>query len=228
METSEKRIELHKKLRNLSPIRKNDKNEEIATKLTEKSQNPQVKNKLSKRDKPSQERITSIVSKNINEYRHIINTQKPDDTELKWVLQLRAYKEKGRYRKLGEFKKDMHINVYERDIEEYLDRVKRAKRAELKTAQPNMNEYKHLCQTRLDGTANTSQFRFESTLRNFYTKDSKDKWREVSELQKPRLFSSYYSSKNILSPVNNKIRGPDCVLKAHETVYDVMLLLKFR
>ena len=221
METSEKRIELHKKLRNLSPIHKNVKKEDIVSKLTKKSATEKERNKISMKNKHLQERITSIVSKNINEYRHIINTQKPDDTELKWVLQLRGYKEKGRYRKLAEFKKDMHINVYERNITEYLDRVKRAKRAELKTAQPNMNEYKHLYQTRLDGTANACQFRFESTLRNFYTNDSKDKWREVSELQKPRLFSSYYSSKNILSPENIILRGPECVLKAYETVYDV-------
>jgi hypothetical protein len=235
MEAKEKRIELHKKLRNLSPIRRNEESGKLKfqseTNLKKVNKKPEsidrVKNHKNNnylKKNGSNENANLKMSKNINEYRHILTSRQPDDAELRWVLELRTYSGISKFPKLEELKKQSLTTAYYRDIEEYMKKVKQAKRAELKTAQPNLNDFKHLYQTRMDGTTNICQFNFESSLRNFFPNDSnkKEKWRDIPNLEKPRLFSSYYPrNKNSFSPVNINSKGPDSVLKAYETVYDV-------
>ena len=142
------------------------------------------------------------------------------------MLKLRSYTGIENFPKLEELKTQSLTKAYYRDIDEYKEKVKKANRSELKTAQPNLNEYRHLYQSRMDGTTNIYQFNYESSLRNFFPKDlnKKEKWRNLSNAEKPRLFSSYYSkNKNSLSPINKNYKGPDTVLRAYETLYDVKL-----
>ena len=153
---------------------------------------------------------------------------------MKWVVKLRTYPNKDKYHKFEELKKQSLTKIYYRDIDDHLKKVKRSQRAELKTAQPNLNDFRHLCNTRMDGTTNFCQFYFESSLRNFFkdgmnSSDKKiEKWKDISDLQKPRLFSSYYpNNKNWCTPVSLNLGRPDRVLKAYETVYDVRYFCLF-
>jgi hypothetical protein len=243
MEAKEKRIELHKKLRNLSPIRRAEENERLKF-LSGSKENKEIrkhesidrmkknkKNFNSKKNGSNNNENGKInLSKNINEYRHILTSRQPDDAELKWVLKLRSYIGIPNFPKLEELKKQSLTKAYYRDIDAYKEKVKKGKRAELKTAQPNLNELRHLYKTRMDGTTNIYQFNYESSLRNFFPKDlnEKEKWRNISDTEKPRLFSSYYSNnRNSLSPINKNYKGPDTVLRAYETLNDVKLFLYF-
>jgi hypothetical protein len=156
-----------------------------------------------------------------------LTSRQPDDSELKWVAKLRTFPNKQKYQKYQELKKQSLTKIYYRDIDDYLNKIKQTKRAELKTAQPNLNEYGHLYKTRMDGTTNATQFNFESSLRNFFKNDfltekKVEKWKDISHLQKPRLFSSYYTNnKDIYTTVGLNLDRPGSILKAYETVYDV-------
>jgi len=243
METKEKRIELHKKLRYLSPIRRAEENERLkflsGSKEKEEIRKPQSIDRMhNKKNDNNFKKIASHpnengrinLSKNINEYRHILTSRQPDDAELKWVLKLRSYKGIPKFPVLEELKTQSLTKAYYRDIDKYREKIRKAKRSELKTAQPNLNEYRHLYQTRMDGTTNIHQFNFESSLRNFFPKDlnKKEKWRNISNMEKPRLFSSYYSNnRNSVSPINKIYKGPDTVLRAYETLYDVKLFFYY-
>lgn len=241
MEAKEKRIELHKKLRNLSPILHAEekhkpnfisKEKYLKTEERVKTQSQQAHKDFNKKN-VSHDRSNLKISNNINEYRHILTSRQPDDAELKWVLKLRSHQTKEKYHKYQELKKENLTRIYYKDIDEYLKKVKQAQRAELKTALSNLNDIRHLYAIRQDGSTNACQINFESSLRNFYKKDKKElntkeskfeKWKDISNLHKPRLFSSYYpSSKNMGPQPRLNLGGPDCVLRAYETLWDVSL-----
>ena len=128
MEAKVKRIELHKKLRNLSPIRRTEDNQE--TKLNSKEKYKKAGLKIrndnykeeDKRDNNykrniSHDHLDLKISKNINEYRHILTSRQPDDSELKWVAKLRTFPNKQKYQKYQELKKQSLTKIYYRDIE---------------------------------------------------------------------------------------------------------------
>jgi len=196
-----------------------EKVEKFDTNSKENTQSPQII--TSKKDKDSSFKF----SKNINEYRHLLNG-KVGDPEMGWILELRTCS-KSKFKNYKNIP-DVHPRFYIDEIDKF---KKKNLKNELKSSKSDLKNLEHLFTKRLGGTANSSQIGFESTLRNFRTvihedeKSTKDKWRTTSTLSKPRLFSSYVTN---LSNYNTKDKffsntNFNSTVRTYEPVYDVNL-----
>ncbi len=117
-----------------------------------KTPSPQDKNK--KVDK----KIRDSFPKNINEYRHIIDTFKVNDKELEWVLELRAHKASSY---VGEKNLSAHAPNFSSEID--YNYVK--KNNWDSTYRGLSTDLEHLMRKRIGEQANHSQLDFEITLR---------------------------------------------------------------
>lgn len=166
--------------------------------------------------------------KNINEYRHIIDTLHISGDEVGWVLDLRTNRNKIKYEPFKGHHTQPHF--YEKDFNKYKEKVEKEQieKRKISSARGNLVEVNHLFKERLGGTANSSQFSFESTLRSFNLFPSirgpSAPWRNLPNTEKPRIFSSYLppmrpdSSRNIQ-------KMEDLTIRPYISVYDVFYYL---
>lgn len=174
-----------------------------------------------------------VFPKNINEYRHIIDTFHVLDSELLWALELRTYKDKVDYKGL----KNTHIKqptFYDTDLDKYKNKTQtemNAKKKDIFTRKGNSTNYNHLLNHRIGASPNNGQACFETTLRNFKAdpgfKESETKWRPVSNRLKSTLFSEYlppmrYDSKQNLKKIK------DLTTRPYNSVYQVVLAFNNR
>jgi hypothetical protein len=259
---------LHKKIRNLSPIRRSEevtlslkgkkdfkagelserdkhsknekksklKNDTIVKKKkniqegnTKSDSNSKEKNENKKDDLNLTDDPRIRYPKNINEYRHIMSNFQLDSAGLSWILDLRTNKEKIKYDRSGIFN-SQGPTFYNDDLDIYRQKVDEEKRQKLTTAGGsnsfNSNDIKHLAKDRLGATANSSQFSFETTLRNFRQRPGNktmmnETWKSVGYSPKrlnssiPFLPPTSKLNQNTLAQVENYTVRP------YTPVYDV-------
>ena len=247
---------LHRGVKNLSPINKGDEKRKILFKkekelehqeqkqgklLKESSSKTNVKETVVKGENKegSKEKHNSDhknlkseefkYGKNINEYRHIMCDTHSCDSQMAWVLELRGYNKK-KYRGLKELH-DQNPRFYSDEIAKFKKRMGEDRDVDTKnlTSRENLNTFTHLFKKRLGGTANNSQYAFETTLRNFHPgkEEVNPEWKGASFIHKPRLFSSYFPSANKWETTNKffTMNNFSNTLKAYNTVYDVFFNL---
>jgi hypothetical protein len=170
--------------------------------------------------------------KNINEYRHIIDTFHVVDGELGWILDLRTYGERLKYTGL-KGKNSTQPKFFDADFTKYREKVEKEcsdKRKDLRTPTGNCISFRHLVKERLGATANSSQFAFETTLRNFRPVSKvvkhKTEWQQVPYYQKPRIFSSYLPPMRPDSLANMK-KMKDSVIRPYDTFHEVFIFVKY-
>lgn len=166
--------------------------------------------------------------KNINEYRHIMSNFQTVDAELSWILDLRTA-QKMEYKGLKDVS-DVNPRFYADRIAKFkkeMTQEREKKKKDPHSPKGNSNIYKHLIKKRLGGTANATQFGFETTLRQpFETHGNNSNWKGTSFCHKPRLFSSYLPQmKKDKFETMMETKYSDFnfnnTLKAWDTVYDV-------
>lgn len=170
--------------------------------------------------------------KNLNEYRHIINTFHVLDSELEWAFDLRTYKEKINYKGL----KYMNINppyFYESDLAAY--KTKNDKHMNFKLSnylepKGDLTSLNHLSNKRIGGTADNVQFCFETTLRSFKpfqtVKGPIEKWRPISNRSKYSTFAEYLPPMRPDSVLNLK-KMEDITTRPYTTNYKVIFKINF-
>lgn len=160
MEKTKKQNETLKPLKKVKEPRETQKDRptdivsktDLAQFKLNKTPSPQDKNK--KTDK----KLKDSFPKNINEYRHIIDTFKVNDKELEWVLELRAHKSSNY---IGEKNLTAHGPNFSSDID--YNYVK--KNNWDSTYRGLSTDLEHLMRKRIGEQANKSQLDFEITLR---------------------------------------------------------------
>ena len=164
--------------------------------------------------------------KNIQEYRHIIDTFQSRDSDVEWIFELRGYNKKNNFMNL----KNVSVNqpsFYQDDFEKYRKKIEKDNKD--KTENPlrmkgNAGELEHLLLKRLNMPANPSQVGFDSTLRQFNqfkTVSGPDvPWKNLNISSKKDLLDTYLppltknSIKN-LSTINKYVSRP------YENIRDV-------
>lgn len=234
---------LHKKIKNLSPIKKSEENfNKNQKEIFNVSQKEEEKDKTLNLNKSNISAIPDASSvkviptqkdplqikypKNINEYRHIMADSQTVNAELTWILDLRTYSQRIKYHGL----RNATINkprFYDEDHDKYTAKVekeRKLKEKEFSNAR-NTNQFEHLIEKRLGSTANFSQFGFETTLRNF--KSNKD-----LKATESNWHNLPYKTTNKFFPLVNDAMGSTSTsknsafrLSAYEPVYDVTIII---
>jgi hypothetical protein len=143
--------------------------------------------------------------KNVNEYRHIIDNKESRDSDVKWILELRAYKAKKSYLSLKD-SEGLKPELYTTGLEEYRNKVlrdlKERKENEM-LLKGNSRDFEHLMNRRIGEQSNPYQLGFDSTLRKSYNDKNGFEnvpWRTLAISPKKSLLSLYLPpmSKNSL------------------------------
>lgn len=175
--------------------------------------------------KPTNDEDSSInksnkkhLPKNVNEYRHIIDSMPSSHSDVEWVLELRAYNNKRNYESLKQFS-GSHPEIYKKSFEDYRTKVikdfKDKKQIKLRL-KGNTGEFEHLMNKRIGMAANPTQLGFDSTLRSFDEGKSSIKssdWKNIALPKGKTLLSTYLPpvikiSKDNLEKINNLISRP--------------------
>jgi hypothetical protein len=170
---------------------------------------------------PNHKHNKSVIEKvkypqNINEYRHLMDDSRTVQAEMAWILDLRGYKIKNDFLMLKHVG-DTHPRLYADYIEEF---IKKNRQKNIDNI-GSYSQYNHLVEAKTGATANSSQFGFETTLRNFRPSSNHPDWRGASAVHKPRLFSSYNLDPFLQSKNFNSTKT---TLRTFEPVYDVYIL----
>ena len=193
-----------KNMKFFSPIRNLQKIEETPYKksnktIGEKSHTQKKEANKNNNNKNYPIRINSLLPTNINLYQHLIRgTDFGIYDNLNWTLRLRDYsnkglgntkvdyknyyyhrdtKEKSEEKKQEKIKLTENFNppsYYEEDLQKYKKKKKATSKSLITQLNPNYNSIKHLLFGNNYGKVNSSQFNFETTLRDSFG-DIKDK-----------------------------------------------------
>ncbi len=192
-----------KNMKFFSPIRNLQKIEETPYKKSNKTigekSHTQKKEANKNNNKNYPIRINSLLPTNINLYQHLIRgTDFGIYDNLNWTLRLRDYsnkglgntkvdyknyyyhrdtKEKSEEKKQEKIKLTENFNppsYYEEDLQKYKKKKKATSKSLITQLNPNYNSIKHLLFGNNYGKVNSSQFNFETTLRDSFG-DIKDK-----------------------------------------------------
>jgi hypothetical protein len=166
------------------------------------------------------------VPKNVNQYRHIIDTMHRD-SDVEWIIELRSYRNMP-----PRYKTNIHTfppKFYDKDFEDYRQKTKKdisEKQKNPFTLKRNLGEYEHLID-KVGIPANSIQFGFDSTLRTLMTRNkysffNDNAWRPLNISPKKDLLNT------VLAPVSksgidsvNKISN--YVIRPYDQVRDVSL-----
>lgn len=156
--------------------------------------------KITKEEEPNDEKLNKVfkkhLPKNVNEYRHIIDSMPSRDSDVEWVLELRAYDHKRNYESL---KKSVgsHPDIYRKSFDEYRNKVLKdikIKKDDNLLLKGNSRDFEHLFNKRTGMAANPAQLGFDSTLRSFDNKRptfQNEQWKTISISQEKNLLSTY-------------------------------------
>lgn len=163
--------------------------------------------------------------KNVNTYRHIIDTMQSRDSDVEWILELRAYEKKGHYETLKE-SQGVHPNVYQRSLDDYRHKVEQdhfEKKKNPLLLKGNSQYFEHLMKGRIGMQANPTQLGFDSTLRSFNSVKipfMNAPWKSVNLSPKKNLFNTYLPPMKKQSKENLEKLG-DLALRPYEQVEEV-------
>jgi hypothetical protein len=156
--------------------------------------------------------------KNVNEYRHIIDSMPSSHSDVEWVLELRAYNNKRNFESLKQ-SSGSHPDIYKKSFEDYRSKVikdLRDKSENTLRLKGNSREFEHVINKRIGMAANPTQLGFDSTLRSF--DDGKSTlqtaaWKTIAIPKGKTLLSTYLPpmikiSKENLDRMQNLINRP--------------------
>jgi hypothetical protein len=217
----DERSRSHKKDKYHKNLNKNKKNSIISNNLksTEKKHNNQDLGDLVYKNLP----------KNVNEYRHILDNIESRESDVKWILQLRAYKAKKTFLSLKD-SEGVKPQLYTNGLEDYRDKVlreiKERKENEM-LLKGNSRDFEHLMTRRVGEQSNPCQLGFDSTLRKSYknkTGFENIPWRSIAFSPKKSLLSLYLPalSKN---SIENLEKIKKFVSHPMEQIEDVFFLI---
>ncbi len=139
-----------------------------------KGTSPEKTGSKANKNKPGDSKVVyqQHLPKNVNEYRHIIDTKQSRDSDVEWILELRAYNSKKSYESL---KDSLGISpeVYREGLEEYkpkVDRELKERKENTLLLKGNSRDFEHVMVRRVGMQSNPSQLGFDSTLRQTDTK----------------------------------------------------------
>jgi hypothetical protein len=203
-----------KKIRNLSPIKKNLENTETSKANQTTAANTHTlpnylkTTKSSPNNTTSNPKIKNNIPKNINEYKHLFNSFF-NLSNLDWTLDLRDFsKLSEKNKKKIDIKNLTHINVpsfYDQDYQKFFNRTHlktQSNSQEPFLHEKNPFELNHLV-SKNPKTINSSQLNFETTLRKFKKPkgatiyNNNKKWKNLE--YKPKTILN-----NFLPPITNK------------------------
>jgi hypothetical protein len=156
------------------------------------------------------ENFKKHLPKNVNTYRHIIDTMQSRDSDVEWILELRAYQNKLHYhtsKDLGEFKP----SFYNDDLGKYREKVQKEKKDNKNNTlrlTGNSSDIDHVINRRLNMPANPCQVGFDSTLRHFAPFDKiygpNIPWKTLAMSPKKNLLSKHLPPMKLSSQLNVK------------------------
>lgn len=141
--------------------------------------------------------IIKRLPKNVNEYRHIIDTFQSRDSDVEWILGLKTYNKGGPYFGV----KDVTLSqpeFYNADFQKYKTSVEleaQEKKANTLKLSGNSRDFEHVIKARLNMPANPGQIGFDSTLRQFEPYENihgpKAPWKTLAISPKKNLLNKY-------------------------------------
>lgn len=141
--------------------------------------------------------LTKKLPKNVNEYRHIIDTVLSRDSDVEWVLSLKSYMKFGEYSPLRE-RPIQQPPFYDEDFQRYKTKVDEdlsSKKLNKLRLMGNSRDFEHVMNNRLNMPANPSQLGFDSTLRKFTPFESTHgpnvEWKTLAKSPKKNLLDKY-------------------------------------
>ena len=164
--------------------------------------------------------------KNVNEYRHIIDNILSRDSDVEWVLGLKAPSKPIEYSPLRERTLNQP-NFYSEDFERYKDKIEKdnkVREANKLRLKGNTSDFNHIINNRLNMPANPSQIGFDTTLRKFTpfenTYGPNVEWKTLAMSPKKTLLDKYLAPLKSSSMFNlNKLK--DHVCRPLETKFNV-------
>lgn len=169
------------------------------------------------------------VPKNVNQYRHIIETMNRD-SDVEWIIELRSHLKMPQV-----YKHTIHTfppKFYDQDFQEYKNKTAKdilEKNKNPHTLKRNLGEYEHLI-NKIGMPANSIQFGFDSTLRTLKEKDkysffNENPWKPLNMSPKKDILNT------VLAPtsrqgIENLKKISDYVIRPYERVGDVITLYK--
>lgn len=167
------------------------------------------------------------VPKNVNQYRHIIDTMHRD-SDVEWIIELRSY------RNLPSISK--HTNTYppkfyEKDFLDYKQKTNKDlldKSNNPFTLKRNLGDYEHLIR-KVGMPANSIQFGFDSTLRTLKRKEkyaffNDNAWKCLNISPKKDLLNTVLAPTTRLG-IENVKNISDYVARPYESVHEVNIYL---
>jgi hypothetical protein len=168
------------------------------------------------------------VPKNVNQYRHIIDTMHRD-SDVEWIIELRSYRNIPTTNKTN-----LHTfppKFYDKDFQDYKQKTLKDitdKQKNPFTLKRNLGEYEHLID-KIGMPANSIQFGFDSTLRtlmsrNKYSFFNEIGWRPLNISPKKDLLNTVLAPIN-KSGIDNLNKISNYVIRPYDQVRDVRKLI---
>jgi hypothetical protein len=149
------------------------------------------------------------------------------DSDVEWVLELRAYNKKLHYETLKEGQ-GVYPEIYRKSIEDYKEKVEsdlKIKRDDHLRLKGNSRDFEHLMKKKIGIQANPIQLGFDSTLRSFDNGKVtivNPPWKTLALSPKKNLLSNYLAP-TIERSKENLMKLGKLVLRPYEQIDDVTI-----
>jgi len=162
------------------------------------------------------------IPKNVNEYRHIMEDKKSQESDIEWILDLRENRNSSNYDSLknsvGEYP-----DIYRKSFDSYKLRVEKEKndnKNNLLHLKGNIKDFEHLIKRRIGIPTTLATIGFETTLRKFHS----DK--NINQKAPWKTLSGLFINKNYLPPTQhnsivNLEKIKSYVSRPYEQILDV-------
>jgi hypothetical protein len=166
------------------------------------------------------------VPKNVNQYRHIIDTMHRD-SDVEWIIELRSHRN---IPSINKHTLPYPPKFYDQDFQDYKQKTEKDLLEKSKnpfTFKRNLGEYEHLIR-KIGIPANSIQFGFDSTLRTLMSKEkykffNDNPWKPLNMSPKKDLLNTVFAPNTKLGMENVK-KLSDYLIKPFESISEVSRL----